>query len=600
MRTMSLCIICTSLLCLMFQGATEAATFTVTDTIDAGPGSLRDAIFQANSTVPTADTILFNIPYAGVQRIFLSSQLPALTDTAGVFIDGLSQPGASAGKQPPSSANILIELDGSLAGPAYGFLVTSPNNTIQGLSIGKFEQSGVCIRGMPYPTRSNLIYCNFIGTDAVGTDSRQNGWNQLGPWSGVEIVAPSALDYADRNTVWANLISSNWANGVCISGNCQAYWNLVEGNYIGTEVTGMWSLGNTRCGLVLDDGAHLNTIRSNLISYNGTDGIAILGNSATVPPHYSQYNYVLDNLIGVAQDLVTPAPNGMAGVNIGGYSNLFFEGHAVNNSIGPNNTIAHNAWEGIRIGEHWSDTTNADGNHIWRNAIYDNGYLGIDLNVDGVTPNDPGDTVDTGANQELNFPWIVIAYDSAGQTTVVGTVDIDSDPTQAIVEVFKARLDPTGYGEGAVYLGSATPNASGTWMLTVTGVAAGDSLTATTTDAGSNTSEFSPCREIEDALARVNGEIESPDRMLVAGPNPTPGIVSVRYATSMAAHIRLSVYDASGRLVRNLVDVHKPRGEHTVIWDGKDRFGNRPASGIYFIELESAGRTRTTKIVLIR
>jgi hypothetical protein len=94
-------LICLVVICLSLPGTLGAMTFTVTDTADTGPGSLRDAITLAEAFRPIADTIRFNIPYAGIQTIILWSQLPALTDTAGVLIDGLSQPGASAGAQPP-------------------------------------------------------------------------------------------------------------------------------------------------------------------------------------------------------------------------------------------------------------------------------------------------------------------------------------------------------------------------------------------------------------------------------------------------------------------------------------------------------------------
>jgi hypothetical protein len=596
-----LLVICAVAISLAYQDSLEAVTFTVTDTTDSGPGSLRDAIFWANSTKPTADTILFNIPYAGIQRIFLRSQLPALTDTAGVFIDGLSQPGTGAGSQPPSTANILIQVEGSFAGPAYGFLITSPNNTIRGLSVTAFEQSAIRIEGTPYPTRNNLIYCNFVGMDPTGMSSRGNGWNQLGPWSGVEIVAPTAADFADRNTVRANLISSNYANGISIGGNCQAYWNFVEDNYIGTDVTGMSNFGNTRSGVVLDDGAHINTIASNLIVWNGTDGISLIGNSTTVPPHYTEYNIIHDNVIGIAPDMVTPTPNGMAGINVGGYSNLFFECHARNNTIGPNNTIAHNAWEGIRVLEHWKDTTNGDGNRITRNSIYENGLLGIDLNIDGVTHNDPGDTVDTGPNQELNFPFIVLAYDSCGQTTVKGWIDIDSNPRLAAVEVFKARLDPSGYGEGEVYLGSAYPDSTGNWQITVTGVAGGDSLTATTIDVNDNTSEFSLCEEVLTVGAGVDRDAaRAAELRAMVGPNPSTGAVTIGYSTPVAGRVSIRVYDVSGRLVRNLIDGYKPKGEYQVIWDGKDDLSRQPASGIYLIRLDCAGSSAATKLALIK
>jgi hypothetical protein len=598
MKTISVIVIGIVVMHLGLASALYASTFTVTDTTDAGPGSLRDAIALANFFYSVADTILFNIPYPGVQLIILSSQLPALNDTAGVFIDGFSQPGAGPGSNPPSTASIIVQVQGSFAGPSYGFWITSPNNTIQGLSITDFEQSGIRIEGMPYPTRNNTIYCNFIGMDPTGGNQCANGWNQLGPWSGVEIVAPTAADFADRNTIQANLISSNYANGISIGGYCQAFWNFVLDNLIGTDILGLFPCGNTRCGIVLRDGAHLNTIAGNLISWNGTDGISLIGNSG--PPHYTEYNIIHDNVIGLASDMVTPAPNSMVGISIGEYSNLFFDCHARNNTIGPNNTIAHNAWQGIRVLEHWTSLTNGDGNTITRNSIYENGLLGIDIDMNGVTMNDPGD-VDSGPNQELNFPHIVLAYDSCGYTTVGGSIDIDSDPRLAVVEVFKARLDSSDYGEGEVYLGSAYPDSAGNWRITVTGVVAGDSVTATTTDLAGNTSEFSLCEQVWPTCCGVDHDaVPTQEILTLIGPSPAAGSVSIRYVVASAGLVRLGVYDISGRRVSLLVDAHRSRGAHSLSWDGRDATGKRVATGVYFLRLETPHSTGVTKVVLLR
>ena len=70
-------------------------TFIVTNTNDSGNGSLREAMTMANDSAGI-DTINFNIPGTGPHTIQPNSQLPALNDQAGVFINGLSQPGASA------------------------------------------------------------------------------------------------------------------------------------------------------------------------------------------------------------------------------------------------------------------------------------------------------------------------------------------------------------------------------------------------------------------------------------------------------------------------------------------------------------------------
>lgn len=74
------------------SGRASAATFVVTNANDSGPGSLRQAILNANNQAG-ADVITFNIPGIGPFVITVASSLPALTDGAGVTIDGTTQPG---------------------------------------------------------------------------------------------------------------------------------------------------------------------------------------------------------------------------------------------------------------------------------------------------------------------------------------------------------------------------------------------------------------------------------------------------------------------------------------------------------------------------
>jgi hypothetical protein len=94
------------------------ATFTVLNTLASGPGSLRQAILDANATpnVGGPDLIAFNIPGGGVRTIRPTSALPAVTDP--VVIDGYTQPGASPNTLPDgNNAVLLIELRGDNAPP---------------------------------------------------------------------------------------------------------------------------------------------------------------------------------------------------------------------------------------------------------------------------------------------------------------------------------------------------------------------------------------------------------------------------------------------------------------------------------------------------
>ncbi|MFQ5607639.1 MAG: hypothetical protein ACE5GA_06810, partial [Candidatus Zixiibacteriota bacterium] len=73
-------------------GQAQAATYTVVNTTDAGSGSLRQAIADANAN-PGSDLIHFNIPGGGVHTIQPLTPLPTITDP--VTIDGYTQAGAS-------------------------------------------------------------------------------------------------------------------------------------------------------------------------------------------------------------------------------------------------------------------------------------------------------------------------------------------------------------------------------------------------------------------------------------------------------------------------------------------------------------------------
>jgi hypothetical protein len=154
------------------------STFTVVNIDDNGPGSLRQAILDANANIGVLDTICFNIPGSGVHTITPLSPLPALTDTAGVVIDGYTQPGSSPNTLADGDNAVLrIELNGSSAGAsADGLVITGGSTTVRGLVINGFREYGILLQS----SGGNVIEGNFIGTDATGTSA-------LGNVEGVEI-----------------------------------------------------------------------------------------------------------------------------------------------------------------------------------------------------------------------------------------------------------------------------------------------------------------------------------------------------------------------------------------------------------------------------
>ncbi len=522
-----------ALMILVGLQAANAAIYMVTTNTDnpggvdpppgAGTGTLRQAIVDANFLTPGAnDVITFNIAPGGFQSIQPFVQLPELTDPAGVTIDGFTQPGgASAGANPPLTATLLIEINGSMciSGPplftCHGLVIRSPNNIIRGLIINNFKQDGILVRPTPTGTFNNMIYCNFIGTDPTGTLIQWNGQDMTQLWAGVYIGALNA-GTAYNNTVSSNLVSGNYAEGVGIM-SCppavDVYSNQVIHNYIGTDKTGIVPMGNIHDGVYIGEGAHHNLVANNLINFNGFEGVCIVG----YPPNgwNSHHNTVTNNTI---------AANNSDGVNIGIYganslpSPWYQGGYAAHNTIGPGNLIQNNNRNGVCVWE-FSDPlwANTDDNKITQNQILNNLLLGIDLQDNGVTLNDPLDP-DCRANQELNFPVITGAVLYNGQTTLSGTLGIDSNPATALIELFKLNFpDPSGFGEGDTYLTQTTPLVNGNWTVTVPGVPAGTPISATATDANSNTSEFSATVVVTNTVSITIGTVPPGLNVMVDG-----------------------------------------------------------------------------------
>src|SRR5438105_13600636 len=100
-----------------------AADFVVVNTNNQGPGSLYQAITDANANAGR-DNIVFNIPGPGV-HVIQAIALPQITDP--IIIDGYTQGGAHPNTQPVGdNAVILIELDTR----TFGGLVISAGTSI--------------------------------------------------------------------------------------------------------------------------------------------------------------------------------------------------------------------------------------------------------------------------------------------------------------------------------------------------------------------------------------------------------------------------------------------------------------------------------------
>jgi hypothetical protein len=83
-------------------------------------------------------------------------------------------------------------------------------------------------------------------------------------------------------------------------------------------------------------------------------------------------------------------------------------------------------------------------------------------------------------------------------------------------------------------------------------------------------------------------------------PNPFNPQTTIRYDLPAPAHIRLAIFDVSGRLVRTLVDEQQAPGSREVIWTGRDDRGAAVSSGVYFYVLDVGKQRLTRKLVLLK
>lgn len=339
-----------------------------------------------------------------------------------------------SGTQALGNANRGVFISSSAQKNTVGGDVEGERNVISANSIG--------VTILAPGTMSNTVSGNYIGTDATGSSDLGNAFHGVQIMSGAQNNTVGGQTAGERN-----VISGNDFRGVIIELD-GTDGNTVRGNYIGTDAGGTQDLGNTFDGVMIDAGAQSNTIGGqttgdrNVISGNGWSGVYIKGAG-------TDGNTVSLNYIGTDVTGTQGIGNSYDGVRI--------NNGAQDNTIGPDNLIAHNA-NGVYV-----DDSGTTGNTITENSIHSNAGWGIDLY--------------DGGNDEIPAPTISAADGCLSISGSAGAGDT--------VEVFTGPDE-----EGKTYLATDLADGAGDWDIF--GRFAFDThVTATATDASGNTSEFS-------------------------------------------------------------------------------------------------------------
>jgi titin len=400
----------------------------------------------------------------------------------------------------------------------HGVQIRGNNNRVIGCTISGPLHSGVYVTGgFGGPTATG----NMIGGTAPGEGNKLSAGND-----GVRIDAP-----ADGNIVIGNVLTGSFhgasirgsiytttANNNRIGGPTAEERNIIadaghygeegfpdgaqvnveyargtilQGNYIGTTADGTASagqIGPAGIRLLISDGT---IIRDNIIGGIAVDGVN----------HYAGQRFgvgisvigtcdatqVYGNRIGTDVSGSSPIPN-RTGIALSSWPG---DGSPTQSLIGgqaegDGNLIVFNELDGVSVGG------TVGGVAISGNSIHSNGQLGIDL--------------DPGANGSQSAPVLTAASSTGTSVTIDGSLTSAANNAFTVEFFANEACDPSGFGEGAVFLGSSSVMTDGegdaAFSATLsTVVSSGAIITATATHvATGETSEFSNCVAVAGGL----------------------------------------------------------------------------------------------------
>ena len=260
---------------------------------------------------------------------------------------------------------------------------------------------------------------------------------------------------------------------------------LIAGNDVGVGPGGTKAVPNGNTGMSIG-GLNGTTIggttagAANIIAANNGDGIDDSSNNTLVEGNYIGTDFQGKAMGNQGRGLLVQNQDN----TIGGTAQA------------AGNVIADNEYNGI-----FAPGSGTNGNAFLSNLVYNNGQLGISLgNGTTPTPNSPDEAPVNGNAADQNYPVLAAASTSGTSTEIVGSLNAGADTTYLLQFFASPQADPSGYGQGQVYLGSATVT-TGTggddandvnFDITVFNSApAGDVVTATATDpSDDDTSEF--------------------------------------------------------------------------------------------------------------
>lgn len=283
------------------QSKRYPGTLTVTNTKSSGKGSLAWCLdhimeggcilFDTKVFTPAKPAVIYLSDTIRLDRV---NNITLDASNAGVIIDGRNLQQNSNGIDIASSGNVIKGFRMQNL-PTNSINIRGRNNIIGGSrakGAGPSGEGNVIINSGGIMIsggfcRDNILVGNNIGVEADGV-------TPAGNLDGIAL-----RNFTSRNVIgidkpeYRNVISANKNNGISSMGS--AFGNLIEGNYVGTDITGMVEMGNFNHGISFELTGFGTIVRNNVSCGNGRYGLLIGDN-------LSSYNVILGNHLSVGAD----------------------------------------------------------------------------------------------------------------------------------------------------------------------------------------------------------------------------------------------------------------------------------------------------------
>jgi parallel beta-helix repeat protein len=360
----------------------QTVTFNVTTTADDGPGSLRQAITDANNAAANA---IKRIEFTIANGSIIALQNPIDLTANNTTIDGTK---GDPSPNPTPKIAIVPETDRATS-IAYGIAIKSNNNTIRGLAMNNFRGSRASPLVLDGATNTRVAF-NYLGLDLAGTTSIRNGFTL------------ALIRGASNNTIENNVISSGTTTNLFIgptittvvfplaSNTTFQSNNRIQNNIIGLSVNGTaFSSGRAQVGMTITNHSNDNIIGpGNIIAGNGTNvdtqregGLRVEGrltaSDVPTPEAMPSGTRVIGNFIGTNASGANTLGNNQNGVVLSSSVNTVIGGPTASDR----NIISSNGTHGILVRENGLSTRNMT------NLLIENNYIGITPSGNAALPN---------------------------------------------------------------------------------------------------------------------------------------------------------------------------------------------------------------------